>query len=92
MCIRDSNRAVRGRYESRSNTLAPLVAVGGVLQQNVMSAALDNGGGGDQRQLGLLTQLRDRQRLSLIHILSRYREEFSHLQSRLFCVFVLQVE
>ena len=41
--------------------LAPLVAVGGVLQQNVMGAALDNGGGGDQRQLGLLTQLRDRQ-------------------------------
>ena len=33
------NRAVRGRYESRSNTLAPLVAVGGVLQQNVMGAA-----------------------------------------------------
>ena len=61
------NRAVRGRYESRSNTLAPLVAVGGVLQQNVMGAALDNGGGGDQRQLGLLTQLRDRQRTAVAH-------------------------
>ena len=30
--------------------LAPLVAVGGVLQQNVMGAALDNGGGRNDRQ------------------------------------------
>ena len=32
-----------------------------------MGAALDNGGGGDQRQLGLLTQLRDRQRTAVAH-------------------------
>ena len=55
--------------------LAPLVAVGGVLQQNVMGAALDNGGGGDQRQLGLLTQLRDRQRTAARYTKNK-QEEF----------------
>ncbi len=60
------NRAVRGRYESRSNTLAPLVAV-------VVPSAERHGRRPRrwrlrrQRQLGLLTQLRDRQRTAVAH-------------------------
>ena len=52
---------------SHSLPSAPLVAVGSILQQNIVCAALYTGGGGNQRQLGLFTQLRDGQCAAVAH-------------------------
>ena len=47
--------------------LADLTGVGGVLEQNVVSAALHDGDGGDQGELGLVAQLGDAQSAAVAH-------------------------